>query len=350
MKLISELQCKLSSGDEVFRFTLENDYGMTVRLTNYGGTLTEVWVPGKQGKTDDVILCYDSIDKLIVNTEPYFGCIVGRTCNRIGGAKFTIDGTEYQVSPNKGDYQLHGGFEGFNKKAWTAKPVQTGNEVSVVLEYFSPDGEEGFPGNLQVKAVYSLNNQNELSVSFYAMTDKPTPVNLTNHAYWNLAGESSGNVLDHQLVIYSDQITETNSNLVPTGLLKPVAGTPYDFNQPHKIGERIDQLYKGYDDNYCLRNLSGKLMPAAKVFDEKSGRLMEILTTEPGMQLYTANWFDGSITGKGGLAYMPHAAFCTETQHYPNSMNIPGFPNVILRPGNMFTSQTIWRFSVADSI
>lgn len=350
MKLFSEHVCKLPSGEEVVRYTLENDRAMKVRLTNYGGTLTEVWVPDRNGNADDVILCFDSIEKLILNTEPYFGCIVGRTCNRIAGARFTIDGTEFRVSPNKGTYQLHGGYDGFNRKAWKSKPVQADDCVSVVLEYFSPDGEEGFPGNLQVKAVYSLNNENELSVSFYGMTDRPTPVNLTNHAYWNLGGENSGNILGHQLMILSDHITETDENLIPTGFLKPVANTPFDFTSPHTIGERISQLYKGYDDNYCLRNLSGKTALAAKIFEPQSGRLMEVYTSEPGMQLYTANWFDGSITGKGGTAYMPHAAFCTETQHYPNSMNIPGFPNVILRPGNMFTSETKWRFSIADNI
>lgn len=350
MKLFSDHVCKLPSGDEVYKYTLLNDRGMKVVLTNYGGTLTEVWVPGRNGITEDVILCYDSIEKVILNIDPYFGCIVGRTCNRIAGAAFLIDGIQFHVSPNKGSFQLHGGYDGFNRKAWKSRPVETSEMVSVVLEYFSPDGEEGFPGNLQTKAVYSLNNENELSVNFYAMTDKPTPVNLTNHAYWNLAGESSGNVHGHQMIILADHITETDGNTIPTGFLKPVSGTPFDFRTPHTIGERINELYKGYDDNYCLRNLSGKLEPAARIFEPLSGRLMEVLTTEPGLQLYTANWFDGSITGKGGTAYQAHAAFCTETQHYPNSMNIHGFPNVILRPGNMFTSETKWRFSVAESI
>lgn len=350
MKINSLHICNLPTGEEVFRYTLENDHGIVIRLTNYGGSLTEAWIPDKNGKTDDVLLCYDAVEKLIMNTEPYFGCIVGRTCNRIAGSAFKIDGTEFKVSPNKGTFQLHGGFEGFNKKAWKSKAVSTDDDVSVILEYFSPDGEEGFPGNLQVKVVYSLNNNNELSVSYYAMTDKPTPVNMTNHSYWNLRGEGSGDILDHQLVILADQITEVDGNIIPTGFLKPVAGTAFDFTTPHTIGERIGELYKGYDDNYCLRNLSGKLAPAARVFHPGSGRVMEVFTTEPGMQLYTANWFDGSITGKGGVPYMPHAAFCTETQHYPNSMNIPGFPNVILRPGNMYSSETRWKFSVADSI
>jgi aldose 1-epimerase len=350
MKLCSEHICKLASGEDILLYSLENESGMKVKLTNYGGTLTEVWVPGKGNKYDDVILSFDNINKLFDNTEPYFGCIVGRTCNRIAEAKFTIDGREFFVSPNKETFQLHGGFEGFNKKRWKSTPVETSDAISVILEYFSPDGEEGFPGNLQVKAVYTLNNKNELSVSFYAMTDKPTPVNLTNHAYWNLAGESSGSILDHQLVILADHITETNENSIPTGFLKPIAGTPFDFTSPHKIGERIEQLFMGYDDNFCLRNLSGKLAPAARVFEPNNGRLMEVLTTQPGMQLYTANWFDGSITGKGGKAYPKHSAFCTETQHFPNAMNIPCFPNVILRPGEKYTSETVWRFSVADNI
>lgn len=350
MKLYSEPICKLSSGEDMLLYTLENESGMKVKITNYGGTITEVWVPGKGGRIDDVILCFDNPEKLVTNIEPYFGCVVGRTCNRIADAKFSIDRHEYHVSANKDTFQLHGGFEGFNKKFWKTLPSETRDAVSVVLEYLSPDGEEGFPGNLQVKVTYTLNNKNELSVSFCAMTDKPTPVNLTNHAYWNLAGESSGSILNHQLMILADHITETDENSIPTGFLKPVAGTPFDFTSPHTIGERIDKLYMGYDDNFCLRNLSGKIAQAARVFDPGSGRLMEVLTTQPGMQLYTANWFNGSITGKGGHVYRKHSAFCTETQYYPNAMNIRNFPNVILRPGDIYRSETIWRFSVADSI
>jgi aldose 1-epimerase len=340
----------LEDGKEATLFTLENDRGIQLKLTNFGGTMIELWVPDRNGNKADVLLGYRTWEDWKANIEPYFNCIVGRTCNRIGGARFTIDRVEYEVTPNRGSFQLHGGNEGFNRKLWKAQRVQTIESVSVILEYLSNDGEEGFPGNLQVKAVYSLNNQNEVSIEYYAMTDRPTPVNLTCHAYWNLAGESSGDILEQQLQIFADHVTEVDDDLVPTGNLKPIQGTALDFTVPHALGERIGELYMGYDDNYCLRTLSGKPELAAKAFDPKSGRLMEVITTEPGLQLYTANWFDGTIHGKGGTFYKKHSAFCTETQHWPDSMNHMNFPNVILRPGNTFKSKTIWKFSTADSI
>jgi aldose 1-epimerase len=276
----------------------------------------------------------------------YFNCIIGRTCNRIGGAKFLIDGVEYKVSANFGDFQLHGGYQGFHLKLWDALPFETDENVGLELKYFSADGEEGFPGNLTVKAIYSLNNANEISLELFVVTDKPTPVNLTNHAYFNLGGEGSGDILSHELQILADKYAITDSNSIPTGEIASVAGTPFDFTEPHKIGERITQLYKGYDNNFVLRNQTNNLELASRVNDPISGRVLEVFTTEPGVQLYTSNWFDGTLIGKSGKPHTNHCAFCLETQHYPDSMNHPEFPNVILRPGEEYKSQTVWKFSV----
>ncbi len=340
---------QLPSGEKARLFTLVNDFGISLQLTDYGGIITSVCTPDKNGVSADIVTGYPDWNGWLSN-EAYFGALIGRTCNRIGNARFSIDGTEYKVSPNQGRHQLHGGFEGFNKKLWKAESFENSLSVGVRLEYLSTDGEEGFPGNLKVQAVYSLNNQNEISMEFRAVTDQPTPVNLTNHAYFNLAGENSGDVLGHQLLIFADQITETDSDSIPTGKFLDVKNTPFDFTSPHPVGERIQSLYMGYDDNYVLRNQSGKLAACARVFDPVSGRLLEISTSEPGVQLYTSNWFDGKTLGKGGVVYRKYGAFALETQHYPDSMNHPGFPDVILRPGKTYASQTVWKFSIAGSI
>jgi len=283
-----------------------------------------------------------------IENPAYFNCIIGRICNRIGGAKFSIDGIEYKVSANQGEFQLHGGHEGFHKKLWSASSFIENDKAGLALEYFSKDGEEGFPGNLKVKAIYTLNNKNEISLELFAETDKPTPVNLTNHAYFNLRGEGAGDILAHELQLFADEYTVTDGNCIPTGEIAQVAGTPFDFTVPHPIGERINQLYKGYDNNFVLRNQSGSIALAAKVLDPQSGRILEVYTTEPGVQLYTSNWFDGSLTGKCGKPHISHTAFCLETQHYPDSMNHPEFPEVILRPGEQYKSETIWKFSVSE--
>jgi aldose 1-epimerase len=329
---------------EALLFNLENDKGLKVQITNYGGTIVSLHVPDKNGESADIVLGYSKWADWILN-QAYFNCIIGRTCNRIGGARFTMDGIEYKVSANQGEYQLHGGHKGFHVKLWDADTFITKEEVGLELSYLSPDGEEGFPGNLKVKAKYCLNNSNELSLKLYGVTDKSTPVNLTNHAYFNLSGEGSGEILDHELQLFADKYTVTDSNCIPTGEIAPVAGTPFDFRKPHRIGERIDQLYKGYDTNFVLQNQTGEIALAARVFDPGSGRILEILTTEPGVQLYTSNWFDGSLTGKCGKSHKNHTAFCLETQHYPDSMNHPEFPNVILRPGEQFYTVTVWKFS-----
>lgn len=343
---------KISSGHfgflpdkrEAILFTLENKNGVKIKITNYGGTIISLEVPDKDGSLADVVLGMPDWAGWIENPY-YFNCIVGRTCNRIGGARFTIDGKEYKVSANHGEVSLHGGFKGFHQKLWNVKTFNDTDKTGIELEYISMDGEEGFPGNLSVKAIYTLNDENEFSMEFFAETDKATPVNLTNHAYFNLQGEGSGEIYSHELMINADKITATDSNSIPNGELTAVAGTPFDFTEPHQIGERIEQLYKGYDNNFVLRNQTGKIDSAATVYDPKSGRILEVFTTEPGVQLYTSNWFDGSLSGKCGKPHTNHTAFCLETQHYPDSMNHAEFPNVILRPGEKFYSKTVWKFS-----
>lgn len=329
---------------EALLFTLANDNGVILKITNYGGTIISLEIPDKEGIKADVVSGLPGWDEWIKN-PPYFNCIVGRTCNRIGGARFTIDGVDYKVSANNSGFQLHGGHEGFHRKLWKAKPFEFNENMGLELEYVSVDGEEGFPGTLKVKAVYTLNNANEISLELCAETDKATPVNFTNHGYFNLKGEGSGDILTHQLQIFADEYTITDSNSIPTGEIVPVKGTPFDFTEPHTIGERINQLINGYDDNFVLRNQTGELALAARVSEPESGRILEIFTTEPGIQLYTSNWFDGTTHGKCGKPHTIHSAFCLETQHYPDSMNHPEFPDVILRPGEQFYTKTVWKFS-----
>lgn len=345
MKTTSEHFGYTPDHDEALLFILENENGVILKVSNYGGTIVSLMIPDKHGLLADVVLGLPAWENWIKNPA-YFNCIVGRTCNRIAGAEFSIDGIKYRVSANNGESQLHGGFHGFQHKLWKAFTFERNGEVGIELEYRSMDGEEGFPGNLNVKAIYTLNNKNEISLEFFAETDKATPVNLTNHGYFNLGGEGTGEIYEHELMIYADKITVSDSNSIPTGAFASVAGTPFDFTEPRKIGDRIKQLHKGYDNNFVLRNQTGERALAAKVYDSKSGRVLEIFTTEPGVQLYTANWFDGEhLVGKCGKTHINHSAFCLETQHYPDSMNHPEFPNVILRPGEKFYSQTVWKFS-----
>jgi len=345
MKVSCEHFGFLPDKSEALLFTLTNDKGITMKITNYGGTIISLDVPDKNGTTADILMGLPSWEGWIENPY-YFNCLVGRTCNRIRGAKFTIDGVEYKVSANQGEYQLHGGYEGFHKKLWNARSFENNDEIGITLEYLSTDGEEGFPGNLKVKAIYTLNNNNEISTDFYAETDRATPVNLTNHAYFNLGGEGSGTIYSHELKLYADAYTVTDSGNIPTGEIAPVVGTHLDFTVPQKIGDRIAHSYtQGYDDNLVLQSQSGELAIAARVFEPESGRIMEVFTTEPGVQLYTANWFDGKLIGRGGKPHDFHSAFCLETQHYPDSMNLPDFPTVILRPGKEFYSKTMWKFS-----
>lgn len=343
MKISQQYFGKLADGQEVQLFTLVNDKGMCVEISNYGGTVKSILVPDRNGNFDDIVLGFDTLDGY-QQQDAYIGAIIGRMCNRIGDAKFQLDGVTYPVTANAGAFQLHGGFKGFDKKVWEATEIRETDTVSLHLHFLSPDGEEGYPGNLDVTAIYTLNNDNMLQVRFEATSDKPTPVNLTNHSYFNLAGAGSGPVYDHELMIDADLFTSVDANYIPTGKLAPVMGTDLDFSEPHKIGERIHNLYVGYDDNYALRKKTGITGLIACVYEPVSGRQLEVFTSEPGVQLYTSNWFDGSLSGKGGKKYIKHSAFCLETQHYPDSPNQPAFPSVILRPGEIFRSQTIWKF------
>lgn len=345
MKASTEHFGFLPDNQEALLFIFENKNGVVMKVTNYGGTIISLLIPDKYGSLADVVLGLSTWESWIKNPA-YFNCIVGRTCNRIGGARFSIDNISYKVSANNGEFQLHGGYHGFQHKLWKSSIFEREEESGVELEYLSVDGEEGFPGNLKVKAIYTLTNNNEISLEFFAETDKATPVNLTNHSYFNLGGEGSGEIYDHELQIFADKITVTDSNSIPTGAFASVSETPFDFTEPRRIGERINQLDKGFDNNFVLRNQNGILALAAKVFDPKSGRAMELFTTEPGVQLYTANWFDGeNLIGKCGKLHQNHTAFCLETQHFPDSMNHPEFPNVILRPGEEYRTTTIWKFS-----
>lgn len=338
---------KLSDGRQVDAYTLTNGKGMTAKVITYGAILTELLVPDRSGKTVDVVLGFNTLSPYLAD-HPYFGATVGRVANRIAKGKFTLNGKEYSLAVNNGPNHLHGGLKGFDKQLWKARPLASSDGPAVEFTYTSPDGEEGYPGALAVKVVYTLTNSKELKIDYTATTDKPTPVNLTNHSYFNLAGEGSGKILDHELMLAADRYTPTDATLIPTGQLAPVKGTPLDFTQPTPIGARIKQIEadpQGYDHNFVINGGGRSLTLAARVRDPKGGRVMEVLTTEPGVQLYTGNFLDGMLKGKKGAAYLQHDAFCLETQHFPDSVNKPAFPTTILQPGQTFRSTTVYRFS-----
>lgn len=337
-----------SSGDPVELYTLTNATGLEARIMTYGGTVVSLKVPDRHGKLGDVVLGYEALDGYLKNS-PYFGSIIGRYGNRIGKGQFTLNSKQYSLPKNNGENTLHGGIKGFDKVVWKAKEVKSKDGVGLELSYLSKDGEEGFPGNLSVTVVYTLTNNNELKIEYSATTDKTTVVNLTHHSYFNLAGE--GGILNHELMINANKFTPVDSGLIPTGELRSVNGTPMDFTKSTVIGERIDQqdeqltLGKGYDHNWML-NETGRLALAARVYERVSGRVMEVATTEPGLQFYSGNFLDGSITGKGGQVYKQRSGFCLETQHFPDSPNKPAFPSTVLKPGQRHNSSTIYRFSV----
>jgi len=336
---------KMPDGTAVSLYTLTNDKGLRVKLTNYGAITVGVEVPDKAGKVTDVTLGYDTLDGWLKSTS-YFGATVGRYANRIAKGKFTLDGKEYTLATNNGENALHGGIKGFDKVVWNAETVKAADSAGVKFTYLSKDGEEGYPGNLKVTAVYTLNNNNEFKAEFSATTDKPTVVNLAHHTYWNLGGPAAGDILGHLMMIYADKYTPVDAGLIPTGELKDVAGTPMDFTTPHAIGERIAQVEGGYDHNYVLGGQWGNpIHLAAKVVDPKSGRVMEILTDQPGVQFYSGNFLDGTVTGKGGVVYKKHYGFCLETQHFPDSPNKPAFPPVVLKPGETYKHIMIHKFS-----
>ena len=332
-------------------YTLTNKNGMQVTITNYGGAIVSVMAPDKSGKLGDVVLGYDTLDGYVTDKN-YFGALIGRYGNRIGNAQFKIDGTTYTLAKNNGENSLHGGVKGFNKALWDAKDISRGGEPALELKYTSKDGEEGFPGNLSVTVVYTLTSKNELKIDYSATTDKKTVVNLTNHSYFNLSGPGSGDILKSVLRVDADKFTPVDSGLIPTGELKSVEGTPFDFRKPTEIGARIDadddqlKLGKGYDHNFVLnKEKMDRLSFAARVEDSATGRVLEVWTTEPGVQFYTANFLDGSVHGKGGIAYGMRTAFCLETQHFPDSPNKPSFPSVLLSPGQKYHTTTVYKFA-----
>ena len=340
----------LPDSTSVDLYTITNAQGMEIHATNYGGIVVSLRVPDKKGNLDDIALGFDDLKGYLANT-PYFGAIIGRYGNRIANGKFTLDGKEYTLARNNGPNSIHGGLKGFNKVAWQAEPFQSPVGVGIILSYTSKDGEEGYPGNLKTKVTYTLTEKNEWIIDYEAVTDKATPVNLTEHTYFNLAGEGKGDVLGHILQLNASRFTPVDQNLIPTGELRPVKSTPLDFTQPTGIGARIDADYEqlrlghGYDHNFVIDRKDSDPVLAARVKEPTSGRVLEVYTTEPGVQLYTGNFLDGTITGKGGHVYKQRFGFCLETQHFPDSPNHPDFPTTILRPGQTYHSRTIYKMS-----
>ncbi len=335
---------KMPDGRPVDIFTLTNANGMRVKLTNYGAITVSVEVPDRAGKLADVTLGYDTLDGWFTS-KSYFGATVGRYANRIAKGKFSLDGQTYTLATNNGENALHGGLKGFDKVLWNAETVELPNAVGVKFTYASKDGEEGYPGNLAVTALYTLTNDNEFKVEFTATTDKATVVNLAHHSYWNLGGAAAGDILGHELLLEADQYTPVDAGLIPTGELKAVAGSPMDFTKPAAIGAWIAQVEGGYDHNFVLRNQTGKVALAARAVDPRSGRIMEIFTDQPGIQFYSGNFLDGTVAGKGGVVYKNHRGFCLEPQHSPDSPNRPNFPSVVLRPGETYKHVMIHKFS-----
>ena len=338
-------------------FTLTNRHGIQVNLTNYGGIITSLRTPDRSGRFDDIVLGYDSLAAYIRNS-PYFGAIVGRYGNRIARGLFTLDGNTYRLAVNNGPNSLHGGLRGFDKVVWTAHPFQNQEGKGVALDYTSPDMEEGYPGSLRSHVTYTLTDDDRLIVDYQATTDKPTPVNLTQHTYWNLAGSAKRDILGHELTINADSMTPVDSTLITTGEITSVTGTPFDFRTPTAIGARVDQRQdaqirygNGYDHNFVLNRggaAADALVHAARVVEPTSGRTLDIFTTEPGLQFYSGNFLDGSITGKGGSVYRFRYGIALETQHYPDSPNHPNFPSTILRPGQQYHTRTVYQFGVTQ--
>ncbi len=329
-------------GKDIYLFTISSGNDMTVRITNFGGIVTSVMVPDRNGNPDDVVLGFDSLSGY-TGVHPYFGCIVGRCANRIAGGKFDLDGKTYHLAKNNGENHLHGGISGFDKKIWGATEFRQGDEAGVELTYISPDGEEGYPGNLKVTVIYTLTSNRELKIRYSAETDKLTPINLTHHGYFNLKGAGNGDILDHELMINADRFNVVNDQLIPTGELREVAGTAMDFRKSKLIGRDIALVDGGYDHNFVL-NSTGEVAKAAILREASTGRWMEVYTSQPGIQFYGGNFLDGTITGKNGRPYQKHSGLCIESQHFPDSPNQPSFPNTILRPGETFQSVTIYKF------
>lgn len=339
---------KTKDGQSVDLYTLTNRHGMVAKITNFGGIITEIRAPDRNGKFEDVVLGFDNLDQYTAG-HPFFGAIAGRYANRIAKGKFTLDGKTYTLAVNNGPNHLHGGEVGFDKKVWEARGTNESAGPTLKLRYISADGEEGYPGKLTTYVTYTLTDDNALKIDYEAKTDKPTVLNITNHSYFNLAGENSGSIADHVLYLNSKEYTQVDDTLIPTGEYKKVKGTPLDFTKPTPIGERMkdiqDKTNGGYDHNFLLDHPAHKVALAARVMDPASGRVMEVWTDQPAVQLYTGNFLDGTLTGIGGKKYEKFGAFCLETQHYPDSPNHQQFPSTVLRPGDTFKSETIYKFS-----
>ncbi len=348
-EVTSERFGTMPDGGAVDMYTLKNAGGIELKAIAYGGIITSLKVPDRSGNLGDIVLGFDRIDGYL-KAHPYFGAIIGRYGNRIGKAQFALDGKIYTLAKNNGPNHLHGGLKGFDKVLWTTAAVPGQNAVTFTRT--SPDGEEGYPGTLTVNVTYTLNDNNELIVDYHATTDKATPINLTQHSYFNLAGEGSGDILGHELTINADRYTPVDDTLIPTGELASVEGTPFDFRKSTAIGARINGNHpqlkagRGYDHNWVLSRTGQGLQLAARVVEPKSGRTLEVSTEEPGIQFYAGNFLDGSVTGKGGHVYAHRTGFCLETQHYPDSPNEPNFPSTILRPGQEYKTRTVFRFGV----
>ena len=340
-----------ADGQAVDLYTLTNKNGMEASITNYGGILVSLKVPDRSGKLDDVVLGFDALDDYLKGNPAYLGAIIGRYCNRIGHASFTLNGVEYKLTQNENGNQLHGGLKGFDKVVWKPRDASDAQARRLELTYLSKNSEEGYPGNLSATVTYTLTNDNELRLDYSATTDKDTVVNLTNHSYFNLAGQAGGDILGHQLTLYADRFTVIDKTFIPTGELRPVEGTPFDFRKPVEIGKNITSKYEqvllglGFDHNVVLTSGGGALALAARVYEPTTGRLLELLTTEPGIQFYTGNHLDGTIHGKGGKLIGYRSGLCLETQHFPDSPNKPNFPSTLLESGSRYQSMTVLRFS-----
>ena len=335
-------------GRQVVLYTLTNPNGVKARITNYGAILVSLEVPDRTGSLADITLGFDSLDGYLKGPpfHPYFGATVGRYANRIGKAQFTLDGVMYKLAANNDENHLHGGTKGFDKVVWNTVECKAESQKTwLKMSYISEDDEEGYPGNMACTVTYTLTEDNELKISYEAETDKTTILNLTNHSYFNLAGQGTGDILDHELTLNADKYTPVDEGLIPTGEIKNVSDSPMDFTSSMSIGSRIKQVEGGYDHNYVLNSGGGALASCAEVYEPSSGRVMTIHTTEPGVQFYTGNFLDGTLTGKSGRVYQQHYGFCLETQHFPDSPNKPDFPTVVLQPGQKYTSETVYKFS-----